>query len=173
MTAHGASGDWNLPRSLLRRDDREMRMEHSLKKKLSAFIILIAMLMACQTVTPLPAVTTARDAEFTLAPDQTAMIDGTSLTIRLIGVGGDQRCPSEIECAISGPVSISLSVQTGSGDPTSIDLQTFTDNNDRTRPTLHNWHHSLTPFTLCVRVGAKDTLVNTGLRGCTMRRQST
>jgi len=108
-----------------------MQREHSLKKKLSAFIILIAMLMACQTVTPLPAVTTARDAEFTLAPDQTAMIDGTSLTIRLIGVGGDQRCPSEIECAISGPVSISLSVQTGSGDPTSIDLQTFTDNNGR------------------------------------------
>jgi hypothetical protein len=69
------------------------------------------------------------DTEFTLAPDQTVTITDADLTIRLIGVAGDGRCPSELECAASGPVSLSLSVQMGTGDPTSINLQAFTDNN--------------------------------------------
>ena len=95
------------------------------------FIVLTTMLTACQTTTPLPPVTTTEGVEFTLAPDQTAMITDTDLTIQLIGVAGDERCPSEIECAASGPVSISLSVQTGDEDPISINLQTFTDNDGR------------------------------------------
>jgi hypothetical protein len=105
---------------------------------LIAFSILVSMLIACQAVTfpiapptPLAAVTAEKDKEFTLAKDQTATVTGTGLTIRLIGVAGDQRCPSEIECAMSGPVSISLSVQKDNGSPTNIDLQTFTDNDGR------------------------------------------
>jgi len=95
------------------------------------FIVLTVMLTACQTATPLPSVTATKDVEFTLAPDQTATMADTGLTVRLIGVAGDERCPSEIECAASGPVSVSLSVQMGDGDPTNINLQTFTDNNGR------------------------------------------
>jgi hypothetical protein len=103
---------------------------------LIAFSILVSMLIACRAVIPLPTmpptplapITAEKDKEFTLAEDQTATVAGTGLTIRLIGVAGDQRCPSEIECAISGPVSLSLSVQKDNGTQTNIDLQTFTDN---------------------------------------------
>ena len=104
-----------------------------------AFSILVIMLIACRAVIPLPTtlptlpatVTAEKDSEFTLAEDQTASVTGTGLTIRLIGVAGDQRCPREIECAISGPVSISLSVQKDNGAPANIDLQTFTDDTGR------------------------------------------
>ena len=94
-------------------------------------LILISMLTACQPATPPRPITAAQVAEFSLAEDQTATITDTGLTIRLIGVAGDERCPSEIECAMSGPVSISLSVQQGNGSPANINLQTFTDNNGR------------------------------------------
>lgn len=107
--------------------------------RLIAFSILVSMLIACRAVTSLPiapptplaAVTVEKDTEFTLAEDQTATVTGTGLTIRLIGVAGDQRCPREIECAMSGPVSLSLSVQKNNGSPTNIDLQTFTDDTGR------------------------------------------
>jgi hypothetical protein len=104
-----------------------------MKTKLPIFMILITMLLACRTLTPSPVspVTTTKDVEFTLAEDQTATVTDAGLTIRLIGVAGDQRCPSEIECAMSGPVSISLSVQKDGGEPTNVNLQTFTDNNGR------------------------------------------
>jgi hypothetical protein len=95
------------------------------------FIFLTVTLTACQTATPLLPVTAAKDVEFSLAEHQTAIITDTGLTIHLIGMAGDERCPSEIECAISGPVSISLSVQQNNGNPTNINLQTFTDNSGR------------------------------------------
>jgi hypothetical protein len=106
---------------------------------LIAFSILVSMLIACQALIPLPIapptplapVTVEKDKEFTLSEDQTATVTGTGLTIRLIGVAGDQRCPREIECAISGPVSLSLSVQKDNGAPANIDLQTFTDDTGR------------------------------------------
>ena len=100
-------------------------------KLLINFIVLAAMLTACQAATPLPHLTAAKDVEFTLAPDQTATITEIGMTISLIGVAGDERCPSEIECAASGPVSISLSVQKDTSEAVEINLQTFTDNNGR------------------------------------------
>ncbi len=104
-----------------------------MKTKLPISMILITMLLACRTLTPAPLspVTATKDVEFTLAEDQTATVTDTGLSIRLIGVAGDERCPSEIECAMSGPVSISLSVQKGGGEQVNINLQTFTDNNGR------------------------------------------
>ena len=102
-----------------------------------AFSILVSMLIACRAVTPLPTAPPTPlapvtvEKEFTLAENQTATVTGTGLTIRLIGVAGDQRCPKEIECAISGPVSLSLSVQKDNGAQTNIDLQTFTDDTGR------------------------------------------
>ena len=101
-------------------------------KKIILALLLILLLTGCNiaTSTPAPIVASA-DTEFTLAPNQIATLDNTQLTIRLIGVGGDQRCPSEIECAISGPVSVSLSAQIGNQAPTNIDLQAFTGDDGR------------------------------------------
>src|SRR6266542_1917667 len=103
-----------------------------MKNKLSvSLIVLIIAAASCQSATPPPPITAEQGAEFTLAPDQTVTVTNTGLVIRLIGVAGDERCPSGIECAMSGPVSISLSVQQNNGNPTNIDLQTFTDNDGR------------------------------------------
>jgi len=93
-------------------------------------VLIIPFLTGCGTATPSP-VTFLLGTEFTLAPDQTAALIDTELTIRLIGVAGDERCPSEIECAASGPVSLSLSAQLGDAEPTDINLQVFTSNNGR------------------------------------------
>ncbi len=100
-------------------------------KKITSILLMVILLTGCGSPTPAPLVTTTLSTEFTLAPDQMATITDTKLTIRLIDVGGDQRCPSEIECAISGPVSVSLSAQIGNQAPTNIDLQAFTSNNGR------------------------------------------
>jgi len=95
----------------------------------------IVISLACKAMTPLPPlpekITATTDSEFTLALNQTVTVTNTGLTLKLIGVGSDQRCPSEIECVVSGPVSVSLSVQSDNGTPTDIDLQTFTSNNGR------------------------------------------
>jgi hypothetical protein len=95
-------------------------------KKITLALFMLLWLTSCGLATPVPIVNATLGREFTLAPDQTATITDTNLTIRLIGVDGDQRCPSEIECAISGLVSLSLAVQLGAAEPTEIDLQVFT-----------------------------------------------
>jgi hypothetical protein len=105
------------------------------RKALITFLVGVFLLAACQPATPPPPVSTEVGTEFTLAPGQMASITGTDLNITLISVPGDQRCPSEIECAMSGPVSISLSVQSGSAAPAEINLQTFTGNDGRA-PTM-------------------------------------
>ena len=98
--------------------------------KIILTLLLILLLTGCGSATPAPVVVPV-GSEFTLAPNQIATLTDTQLTIRLIGVGGDQRCPSEIECAISGPVSVSLSAQIDNQVPANIDLQTFTGDDGR------------------------------------------
>jgi hypothetical protein len=108
--------------------------------------ILIAAIIACQSATPFPPVTAEKGVEFTLAEDQTATITDTGLTIRLIGVAGDQRCPSGMECAISGPVSVSLSVQKDNGNPVNINLQAFTGDDGRAAPGRFKGINNLTTY---------------------------
>jgi hypothetical protein len=101
-------------------------------KKTTLLIVFPILLIACQPLSPpQPPVDAALDTEFTLAPAQVATITGTGLTVKLVSVPGDRRCPSELECAMSGPVSISLSVQMGDGEPVSMNLQTFTGSDGR------------------------------------------
>ena len=95
-----------------------------------ATFLLVLLLTACQSATPSP-ITAAIGAEFTLAPGQAATIENTGLSIRLVGVTGDERCPSEIECAMSGPVSLTISVQKDAASPVEYALQTFTSNDGR------------------------------------------
>jgi hypothetical protein len=96
-------------------------------------VLLVILLGSCQTATatPPPPLTVTTTMEFTLAPGQSAALIDAVFTIRLIGVGSDERCPSEVECAVSRPVSVSFTLQKGGGALTTVDLQTFTDNNGR------------------------------------------
>jgi hypothetical protein len=98
--------------------------------KIILALLLTILLTGCGSATPAP-VTVTLGTEFTLAPNQRATLTDTNLTVSLIGVTGDERCPSEIECAASGPVSLSLSAQIGDSEPTDINLQVFTSHNGR------------------------------------------
>ena len=96
------------------------------------FMFLFLLTSACQAATPLPNLTPAEGEEFTLAAGQSATVSASTLTVKLVGVTEDGRCPSEVTCAESGPVSIVLIVQAGNEDPMEINLQTFTDYQGRT-----------------------------------------
>ena len=104
-----------------------------MKAKLFSFILFaICILTSCQSATtpssPGPA---ALNTEITLSPDQSAAVTGTDLTITFHSIVSDERCPRDVECAASGPVTVSLSVQQGNATPTDFTLQTFTDLNGR------------------------------------------
>ena len=99
-------------------------------RNIATFLWLVLLLAACQSATPSP-ITAATGTEFTLAPDQTATIESAGLRLRLIGIAGDERCPSQIECAMSGPVSLTVSVQKDAASPVEYALQTFTSNDGR------------------------------------------
>ncbi len=96
------------------------------------FIFLFLLTSACQAATPLLNLTTAEGEEFTLAVGQSATVNASTLTVKLVGVSEDGRCPSEVTCAESGPVSIAVTVQAGNEEPMEITLRTFTDDQGRT-----------------------------------------
>jgi hypothetical protein len=91
-------------------------------------IVLLSVLTACQTGTPEPIHTTT-DTDITLSAGQTATITDANISITFLSVSSDERCPSEIECAASGPVTIHLSIRNSSGVVSEEVLQTFTDSN--------------------------------------------
>jgi hypothetical protein len=93
---------------------------------LPLFLIILSVVSACQTAPPSP-VAAIVDTEFTLAPEQSAVVEGTDLTITFHAVVSDDRCPSEVECAASGPVDVLLSIQQGNAAAAEFNLQTFTD----------------------------------------------
>ncbi len=98
-----------------------------MKPKIIPFIVLILSLVsACQTAPP-SLIAANLATEFTLAPDESALVEGTDLTITFRAVVGDDRCPSEVECAASGPVDVLLSIQQGDEAPADFNLQAFTD----------------------------------------------
>ena len=78
-----------------------------------------------------PPITAVTGEEFTLAPGQLVMITDAGFTMTLVSVSGDERCPLEIECAESGPVTLTATIQSGSGAPAEMVFQTFTDNDGR------------------------------------------
>lgn len=90
-------------------------------------ILLFTLLSGCQAATPEP-ITAATDSEFTLSIGQTVSLTDANLKITLLSVADDQRCPSEIECAASGPVTLRLSMRNKDGVSIEENLQTFTDN---------------------------------------------
>lgn len=93
------------------------------------FLALTLLLASCQPATPPPPLTASVGTEFTLAPGQSAILADAGLTLTLIAVSSDERCPSEIECFASGPVTLTVSAQKGSGEAVEFILQTFTSNN--------------------------------------------
>jgi hypothetical protein len=91
-------------------------------------VCIALMFISCQPATPLPPVMAGVEEEFILSVGQSALIDEAELKITLKGVPGDQRCPLEIECAISGPITLTIAIQSESDAPQEFSFTTFTDN---------------------------------------------
>lgn len=100
-------------------------------KLISISLSFLWILAACQPGTPFPQVTATLNNEFTLATGQSVSVKKTDLTITFHAVLSDERCPREIECAASGPVTVSLSIQQDGDTPAMISLQAFTDQEGR------------------------------------------
>ncbi len=91
------------------------------------FLLFAFFLTACATAS-LPAPIQADiGEEFTLTPSQSVKIPESDLTMTLLSVPTDGRCPLEIECAESGPVTVVVTVQFGSDAPQELVFQSFTD----------------------------------------------
>jgi hypothetical protein len=107
-------------------------METGINNRLiTPIILLLIILTSCQAAPPTPPITASVSDEFILRPGQSATILDTGLTLKLIAISSDERCPLEIECAMSGPVTLSISLQSAENPPAEFTLQTFTDNNGR------------------------------------------
>lgn len=94
-------------------------------------LLLGFLLVACQPATPPPPITAIIGEEFTLALGQTVTITDADLTLTLESVPDDGRCPLDIECAESGPVTVIVTVRSSLSEPTEIIFRTFTDNDGR------------------------------------------
>ncbi|MBL8080554.1 MAG: hypothetical protein JNM55_21465 [Anaerolineales bacterium] len=91
-----------------------------------ASIFLVLCLSACQAEVP-ESVTAKTASEFSLFEGQTAEVSDAGITITFVSLSGDSRCPLGKECAMSGPVTLSLAIRDQGGTQTTEVLQTFTD----------------------------------------------
>ncbi len=98
---------------------------------ITPIILLLILLTSCQATPPTPPITASVNDEFILRPDQSAAILSTDITLRLIAISNDERCPLKIECAMSGPVTLSISIQNGDNEPAEFILQAFTGGDGR------------------------------------------
>ncbi len=95
-------------------------------RSITPIILLLILLTSCQSTPPTLPITASVSDEFILRPSQSAAILGTDLTLKLIAISSDERCPLEIECAMSGPVALTISIQNAENVPAEFALQTFT-----------------------------------------------
>ena len=89
-------------------------------------LLLILLLAACQPSAP-PSITAILGQQFPLAIGQTVTISDAVLSMTLVNISQDARCPALIECAGSGPVSVIISVRVGAEPAQELNLQTLTD----------------------------------------------
>ena len=86
-----------------------------------AFLFCVLALAACDENATRP--TTPLNSEFTLAPRESAAIDGVSLVVRFDGVSGDSRCPADALCIQGGSADVRITA-TRDGSPRDYVLKT-------------------------------------------------
>ena len=67
--------------------------------------------------------TVSIDARFTLAPGETASIEGRGVRLRFEGVAGDSRCPADAICIQGGDAVVKVQAS-GDGGSLSLELHT-------------------------------------------------
>ncbi|HEX5809968.1 MAG TPA: hypothetical protein VFY25_14965 [Anaerolineales bacterium] len=101
-----------------------------IKRSFACLGLICVLAAACQAANP--TIEAPLNTEFTLARDQSARIKTTDLTVTFSSVLSDDRCPIEVECAASGPVTVSLAIHRAGEDlPVNVTMETFTDQEGR------------------------------------------
>lgn len=85
--------------------------------------VAVVMLASCGTspTTPRPASVGDR---FTLAPAQTALVEGTGLRVTFESVSADSRCPVDVTCVWEGDAVVVLTLRPAAGAPARPELHT-------------------------------------------------
>jgi len=86
-------------------------------------IPLLALLLAVGCSGDGPTAPTPIDMQVTLAPGQTAGVEGTGVGLRFDRVSGDSRCPIDAICVQGGDASVHITVLTP-GEATAYELHT-------------------------------------------------
>ena len=71
----------------------------------SPSLVALLLLVSCAT-SPIDPRTVRLDAEFTLAPGQTAQVEGGGLRVTFYGVSADSRCPTGVTCVWEGDAAL-------------------------------------------------------------------
>lgn len=87
----------------------------------SAAVLLL--LASCSTSPTSPRAVSVGD-RFTLAPGQTAQVDGTGLRVTFESVTADSRCPVDVTCVWEGDAVVVVSLRPASAGAAQHDLHT-------------------------------------------------
>jgi hypothetical protein len=89
--------------------------------RLVAVLLCLLAATACDESVTGP--TVSLDARFTLAPGETASVQGRGIRLRFEGVTGDSRCPADAICIQGGDAIVKL-VASGNEGSLSLELHT-------------------------------------------------
>jgi hypothetical protein len=74
--------------------------------------------------TPADTKVVAIDRDFDLSPGESAMIDGSALTVSFVKAAEDSRCPTGVQCIWAGNGAVALTVNTPSTGKYTVTLNT-------------------------------------------------
>src|SRR5688572_8447701 len=106
--------------------------------RLAALFFCLLAATACDESPTGP--TVSIDTRFTLAPGETASVQGRGVRLRFEGVTGDSRCPADALCIQGGDAVVKL---VASGDDGSLSLELHTGDASRASVTYGNVKVSL------------------------------
>ena len=90
---------------------------------MSSFAAALFLLASCSTSPTSPRAVSVGD-RFTLAPGQTAQVEGTGLRVTFERVTADSRCPVDVTCVWEGDAVVVVSVRPASAGAAQHDLHT-------------------------------------------------
>jgi hypothetical protein len=91
-------------------------------KSLIGAALCLLFVTACREDSP-SGPTVVLDRQFTLAPGQTATVEGTGLRVAFLRVSGDSRCPADVLCIQGGDALVHVRADDG-GNGAEYELHT-------------------------------------------------
>ena len=107
--------------------------------RIATVVLCLLVATACDEKSP-TGPTVSLDARFTLAPGETASVQGRGVKLRFEGVAGDSRCPADALCITGGDAIVRVAA---SGDASSLSLELHTGDSSRASVTYGNVKVSL------------------------------